>query len=186
MTDDFRDGMPFLGGRLWIDLVNSRTPALGDLVATADGWRRWSAAAGAPLAGMPANLDELHALRGALASILDALAGAAELPQEAVAAVDRHLETMAARDRVGSAGAAISVWREPVRPPSAAGLVAADFADFAAAFEPARLRHCEGEGCSLAFYDTSRNGKRRWCSMEICGNRHKVRSHRAAQGRLAS
>jgi predicted RNA-binding Zn ribbon-like protein len=42
-----------------------------------------------------------------------------------------------------------------------------------------RLKSCPGEGCAWLFVDTSRNGSRRWCEMEICGNRAKVRRHRA-------
>ncbi|MFH8397236.1 CGNR zinc finger domain-containing protein [Streptomyces anulatus] len=42
-----------------------------------------------------------------------------------------------------------------------------------------RIRTCGAQGCRLLFVDTSRPGKRRWCSMERCGNRHKVRAHRA-------
>ena len=41
--------------------------------------------------------------------------------------------------------------------------------------EPARLRKCES--CILHFYDTSKNGTRRWCSMQICGNRSKVAAY---------
>lgn len=37
-----------------------------------------------------------------------------------------------------------------------------------------RIRTCEHEECVLYFADTSKAGKRRWCSMESCGNRHKV------------
>jgi len=37
-----------------------------------------------------------------------------------------------------------------------------------------RLRSCEHEDCILHFIDTSKSGKRRWCSMETCGNRHKA------------
>lgn len=40
-----------------------------------------------------------------------------------------------------------------------------------------RLRECSGRDCSKLFLDTSRNGSRRWCSMETCGNRSKVRRH---------
>lgn len=40
-----------------------------------------------------------------------------------------------------------------------------------------RLRECSGRDCSRLFLDTSRNGSRRWCSMETCGNRSKVRRH---------
>ncbi|MFI7286678.1 CGNR zinc finger domain-containing protein [Streptomyces anulatus] len=42
-----------------------------------------------------------------------------------------------------------------------------------------RIRTCGAHGCRLLFVDTSRPGRRRWCSMERCGNRHKVRAHRA-------
>ncbi len=42
-----------------------------------------------------------------------------------------------------------------------------------------RIRECAGERCYLLFADTSRPGRRRWCSMERCGNRHKVRALRA-------
>ncbi|TSB47768.1 CGNR zinc finger domain-containing protein [Alkalicoccobacillus porphyridii] len=37
-----------------------------------------------------------------------------------------------------------------------------------------RIRKCEHEECTLHFVDTSKSGKRRWCSMELCGNRKKV------------
>jgi predicted RNA-binding Zn ribbon-like protein len=39
------------------------------------------------------------------------------------------------------------------------------------------VRRCENPACVLHFYDTSKNHRRRWCSMEICGNRMKVAAH---------
>lgn len=36
------------------------------------------------------------------------------------------------------------------------------------------LKKCEGEGCILYFYDTTKNRRRRWCSMSGCGNRAKA------------
>ncbi|MBX7170535.1 MAG: CGNR zinc finger domain-containing protein [Pyrinomonadaceae bacterium] len=36
------------------------------------------------------------------------------------------------------------------------------------------LRKCERDDCILHFYDTTKNHKRRWCSMAICGNRAKA------------
>lgn len=36
------------------------------------------------------------------------------------------------------------------------------------------LRKCERPDCILYFYDTTKNHKRRWCSMAICGNRAKA------------
>jgi predicted RNA-binding Zn ribbon-like protein len=41
-----------------------------------------------------------------------------------------------------------------------------------------RLKLCSAVDCRWAFYDTSRNGGGRWCSMEACGNRHKTRAYR--------
>lgn len=41
-----------------------------------------------------------------------------------------------------------------------------------------RVRQCaDDRGCGYLFLDTSRNRSRRWCSMESCGNRAKVRRH---------
>jgi predicted RNA-binding Zn ribbon-like protein len=45
-----------------------------------------------------------------------------------------------------------------------------------------RIKSCPGESCAWLFVDTSRNGSRRWCEMQICGNRAKVRRHRASAG----
>ncbi|MFI6807591.1 CGNR zinc finger domain-containing protein [Streptomyces luteogriseus] len=42
-----------------------------------------------------------------------------------------------------------------------------------------RVRECGAHNCHLLFVDTSRPGRRRWCAMEHCGNREKVRAHRA-------
>jgi predicted RNA-binding Zn ribbon-like protein len=41
-----------------------------------------------------------------------------------------------------------------------------------------RLKICPEDTCRWAFYDTSRNRSKRWCSMEVCGNRNKVRAYR--------
>ncbi len=44
-----------------------------------------------------------------------------------------------------------------------------------------RLKACPAEDCEWAFFDTSRNHSRTWCSMEECGNREKTRRYRARQ-----
>ncbi|MCB5164344.1 CGNR zinc finger domain-containing protein [Streptomyces bambusae] len=44
---------------------------------------------------------------------------------------------------------------------------------------PDRIRACAHEACVLHFFDTSRNGTRRWCSMAACGNRAKASRHYA-------
>ncbi len=42
-----------------------------------------------------------------------------------------------------------------------------------------RVRNCEGPTCTLWFLDISKNQKRRWCTMSVCGNRAKAAAHRA-------
>jgi predicted RNA-binding Zn ribbon-like protein len=37
------------------------------------------------------------------------------------------------------------------------------------------VKQCAGEGCGWLFLDTSRNHLRRWCTMDECGNRAKMR-----------
>lgn len=41
-----------------------------------------------------------------------------------------------------------------------------------------RLKACANHDCQWAFFDHSRNHSGTWCSMDVCGNRMKVRSHR--------
>ena len=41
--------------------------------------------------------------------------------------------------------------------------------------DAARIRECGGEDCGWMYVDRSRNGLRRWCQMETCGNREKQR-----------
>lgn len=43
----------------------------------------------------------------------------------------------------------------------------------------ARLRVCAAEECGAVFLDQSRPGTRRWCSMDVCGNRAKKSALRA-------
>jgi predicted RNA-binding Zn ribbon-like protein len=52
-------------------------------------------------------------------------------------------------------------------------LVAGPFAD--------RIRQCASDDCTLYLVDTSRPNQRRWCSMELCGNRSKLRDFRERQ-----
>lgn len=60
-----------------------------------------------------------------------------------------------------------------------AATVARDAVELLTGAHAHRIRTCAAEDCHLIFVDTSRPGRRRWCSMEHCGNRHKVRALRA-------
>jgi predicted RNA-binding Zn ribbon-like protein len=52
-------------------------------------------------------------------------------------------------------------------------------ADLLAETESSRIRKCES--CVLHFFDTSKKGSRRWCSMNLCGNRLKVAAYQRRQ-----
>src|ERR671914_2425526 len=41
-----------------------------------------------------------------------------------------------------------------------------------------RLKACSNEECRWAFYDASKNRSGRWCNMQVCGVRHKMRAYR--------
>ena len=43
--------------------------------------------------------------------------------------------------------------------------------------DPGRIRQCHADDCICCFVDTSKNGRRKWCSMARCGNRAKVAEH---------
>jgi predicted RNA-binding Zn ribbon-like protein len=58
-----------------------------------------------------------------------------------------------------------------------AAIYAAVFRSMAEGTWP-RLKACRADTCQWAFYDTSKNRSGTWCSMKVCGNRHKVRSYR--------
>lgn len=49
--------------------------------------------------------------------------------------------------------------------------------------DPKRVRKCDQ--CVLHFHDTSKKGTRRWCSMQLCGNRLKVAAYAARRRRHA-
>lgn len=57
----------------------------------------------------------------------------------------------------------------PIAEAMATMLAEEDFSD---------VKACEGASCTLLFADHTRGRSRRWCSMEVCGNRAKQIAHR--------
>lgn len=70
--------------------------------------------------------------------------------------------------------------RTYVRPTAAAALstLARDAIELFSSPLAERIRICAAPDCGLLFVDSSRPGRRRWCSMQRCGNLAKVRSYR--------
>ena len=70
-------------------------------------------------------------------------------------------------------------WRDPAeRPEAPLWLVVRATATLLTSRELVRLRQCGGDACGWLFLDWSRNRRRRWCSMDDCGNLEKVRRFR--------
>jgi predicted RNA-binding Zn ribbon-like protein len=65
----------------------------------------------------------------------------------------------------------------------AIGGVAAAIAEAATAGTWSRLKCCPGRRCGWAFYDRSASSRSRWCSMQVCGARAKMRAYRDRQAR---
>lgn len=59
--------------------------------------------------------------------------------------------------------------------------VAAAVAEALVAGTWSRLKACEADTCHWAYYDRSPAGRGRWCSMQVCGARAKMRRYRAKE-----
>lgn len=123
----------------------------------------------------PAELARIRAFRDALWSLAPALAHGERLDTAALDVVN-HGVADTPRVRLDSMGA--RRWDTPVTGTQILGAAARDAVEMIGTDLRERVRQCQGGRCALMFLDTSRPGNRRWCSMERCGNRHKVSSYR--------
>ena len=126
------------------------------------------------------SLAEAIAVREAIAEIVQAVVKGAEVPATPLARLDRTCRASLALRALRPAGKAVAwEWRgtpgadpDPDRPAMA---VALDAARILTSEERERVRSCGDPECGWFFLDTSRNRSRRWCNMQACGNRNKVR-----------
>ena len=133
-----------------------------DALDTVDGWRSWLSVQG--LDGYfgpqtPQHLGQARELR----DDLRAMASGEQCVQV------RQIGIQVALTREGE----VELSSE-----TAVGLIAAAAAKVAIERRLDRVKICPADNCRWAFYDTSRNRSRQWCSMEVCGNRAKARAHR--------
>ncbi|MEU2059352.1 CGNR zinc finger domain-containing protein [Streptomyces sp. NPDC013455] len=171
-----RDPRPLTGEPLALDLLNTRwnTGVVQDLLADTDGLAVWLASNG--LAGAhPADAEVLRRLRTARDAVKAAVDGS---PAQAAPLVDAVLAHGRIRARLTAGGhpAEEPEFADPAWGP--AWLAARNYLELLTR-GPDRIRACSGAHCILYFFDTSRNGTRRWCSMAACGNRAKASRHYA-------
>ncbi|MCP2341252.1 CGNR zinc finger domain-containing protein [Actinomadura rupiterrae] len=128
----------------------------------------------------PDDLVEAKALRQAIWVAAHARADGHPLPAGAVETLNRSATAPPLVPALTTGGASAG-WAEPVRASQVLSTLAREMIDLLTGPLAHRIRECAGERCPLVFVDSSRPGARRWCSMERCGNRHKLRTHRARQ-----
>lgn len=167
--------------RLVQALVNTISVEFGrDLLGTPQAAATWLGAAGLIPATAIVTEPERHALtelREAIRSVLAAHTSRLDDPA-AAAGLTMALACCRLAVTVDSAGHArlTSADHDPFT--RAVGTVAAAIAEAAAQGTWARLKSCDGHLCGWAFYDRSPSGRSRWCSMQLCGARSKMRAYR--------
>lgn len=126
-----------------------------------------------------ADLQRARALREALRALLSATAAGREDPV-AAAEVNRAARRARIELDAGPAGTAeIAVGATGVD--GALGRIVATALEAMLDGRWSRLKTCRN--CGWAFYDFSRNRAATWCSMTLCGNRHKTRLYRERRRR---
>ena len=116
-------------------------------------------------------------LREAIHDIGGAVGDRAKPPDAALAALAALHARFMARATLAP-GVASCRWRWSIRAsPVEAGLgpVALAAVELFTEGDFRRVRECGGHACGWLFYDRSKNNCRRWCEMEVCGNRAKQR-----------
>jgi predicted RNA-binding Zn ribbon-like protein len=180
------------GGHVALDLVNTVLVDNGELVdrlTSPEDLGRWVSATslGEPY-GAPTKLDaqvfaQVIGLRGALKAGLDAVIARERIPVASLATINAVLRAGPGSELRAGAGDGVSYglrvdlsldsgplpW---LLADAGASLISGDSAGL--------LRRCANhDSCVLLFLDTSRSRTRRWCSMELCGNRSKVAAFNA-------
>jgi predicted RNA-binding Zn ribbon-like protein len=201
-NSDWRDGFLFVGNQLALDLLNTRPLQNGEpmeLLPDFNALLRWFQAAKLLSARDAANLRQkweksaraqrivegVHELREKLRKQVLAWERGGAVRHSTVDELNRLMAEHPMRTRLKTSGSASAaeLWFEPRQPEDLFAPLAHSMATLFANAERSRVRKCDQ--CVLHFYDTSKKGTRRWCSMQLCGNRLKVAAYAARQRKRA-
>ncbi|WP_377701948.1 CGNR zinc finger domain-containing protein [Pseudoduganella sp. UC29_71] len=181
--------MEFLGDHPALDLLNTVIQVQG---VAMDSWQsgadvaEWLARAGyaqqgaAPVAELPDLLHAARELRELVRKLVARRKAGLAMDQADLAALNTALAHGRRHTVLAAAGDGALALR-PVYADGTARQVLAPLAESAAeliAGDFTLVKHCENPDCSMWFADRTKSHRRRWCSMAICGNRHKVASFR--------
>ncbi|HEX2831797.1 MAG TPA: CGNR zinc finger domain-containing protein [Thermoanaerobaculia bacterium] len=166
-----------LAGDPALDLLNTEVMYDGapiDLLPDRESLVRWLSAAG--LDADPGSLLAVKRLRYALRIVIAALADGRTPRRASMDLLADELQRGRGALVLHDRGERYSLeFETPVR--DARYVLARAAASFLASADLSRIRRCGGTGCILFFYDATRSGTRRWCSMAGCGNRMKAATH---------
>jgi predicted RNA-binding Zn ribbon-like protein len=201
--EDWVDGFLFVGNHLTLDFLNTKPILEGtprELLPNASALVRWLAASGIVKTEKDRELVRAwsHTARAErfvrkLVAFRERLRAAVLRLESGLAPGDSFLAEMnmllgiyPQRSILTKRGSKVSLNRsfEPRKSEDTWIPILAATTELLSTLEPSRIRKCESESCVIHFYDTSKRGSRRWCSMNICGNRLKVAAYQRRQ-RLA-
>jgi predicted RNA-binding Zn ribbon-like protein len=173
-------GLDMVGGNPALDLantINSRRVPEHDYLSTSDDLRAWAERAGlpprAPVLGTVEDARQVrsaHRLREAIYRTFSAIAAGSPPPATDVRRVLRAYGAAVSRASLDPSGQL--EWPSPSTP-----LDPVAFAAGQLLLAPDRPPVKECPGCGWLFLDRSRNGSRRWCDMQTCGSRDKMRRY---------
>ena len=178
----------FISGDPALDFVNTEIVRDGepvDLLESREALADWLTAAGilprerARAAATPAALAGVLELRTSLREVASHMASGKPPRRADVAVIDGHLHrghgSLTLQQREGRMVSAFEP--DPAVADDPRYLLARAAATFLAMADPGRIHACQGAKCILFFYDVTKSGTRRWCSMSGCGNRAKAAEH---------
>ena len=157
---------PDVGGHLALDFANTIEPSREHL-ATGQDLKDWAARHG--LEGTGGTLERARELRRAIYEVFRPIADGTEPSAGALARLQEFHAQAVATGQLTPAG---FTWADDALAPVAVAAV-----DLLRSGPLDRVSTCAA--CPWLFLDTSRNHSRRWCSMDDCGARAKMRRYRA-------
>jgi predicted RNA-binding Zn ribbon-like protein len=126
-------------------------------------------------------LARTRALREAIYRVFSGLAGGSHPDHDDLAHLDRELHD-ALRNlhlRRARSGAILTWSGGPGQLARPLWITARSAAELLTSDNVRRLKTCPSSSCGWVFLDTTKNGTRRWCDMQVCGSRAKARSYYA-------
>lgn len=197
VAGDWKDGFLFVGNQLALDFLNTRPIQNGEpqeLLGDFKALLRWFRAADLVSSREFTSLQqwdgssraerilkEIRGLREELRKEILRWESGGKLHQATIEKLNSLLAThpILARMVETDDGTRVDQYFEARQPEDLFAPLAYGVAKLFAEAERTRVRKCGN--CVLHFLDTSKKGTRRWCSMQLCGNRLKVAAYARRQ-----